>query len=116
MAHDKCNYFSFWIIFCPFTPFRAQKIKIKKKMKKTSGGTITLHKCTKNHDHICYTVPEIWCMTDTIVIFILGYFFPFYPPQQPKKSKKFLKMKKTPGDILILHRCTKSYDQMMYGS
>ena len=25
-------------------------------------------------------------------------------------------MKKTPGDIIILHMCTKNYDQMMYGS
>ena len=25
-------------------------------------------------------------------------------------------MKKTPGDITILHTCTKNYDQMMYGS
>ena len=24
-------------------------------------------------------------------------------------------MKKTPGDIIILHKCTKNYDQMMYG-
>ena len=25
-------------------------------------------------------------------------------------------MKKEPGDIIILHMCTKNYDQMMYGS
>ena len=25
-------------------------------------------------------------------------------------------MKKIPGDIIILHMCTKNYDQMMYGS
>ena len=29
MAHDGCNcYFSFWAIFCPFTPLTAQKTKI----------------------------------------------------------------------------------------
>ena len=29
MAHDGYNfYFSFWAIFCPFTPLTAQKIKI----------------------------------------------------------------------------------------
>ena len=27
---------------------------------------------------IGYTVPEIWHVTDVIVIFILGYFLPFY--------------------------------------
>ena len=25
-------------------------------------------------------------------------------------------MKRTPGDIIILHMCTKNYDQIMYGS
>ena len=34
MAHDTCNYFSFWAIFCPFPPVTAQKTKISKKWKK----------------------------------------------------------------------------------
>ena len=35
MAHDRCNcYFSFWAIFCPFTPLTAQKIKTLKNEKK----------------------------------------------------------------------------------
>ena len=50
---------------------------------------------------ICYTVPEIWCVTDVIVIFRCGLFFALLPPQQPEKSK-FKKMRKTPGDIVIL--------------
>ena len=28
MVHHRCNYFSFWAIFCPFTPLTARKIKI----------------------------------------------------------------------------------------
>ena len=37
MACDRCNvYVLVWrASFCPFTPLTAQKIKIKKKMKKT---------------------------------------------------------------------------------
>ena len=36
MTCDRCNcYFSFWAIFCPFTPLTAQKNKIKKKGKDT---------------------------------------------------------------------------------
>ena len=39
---------------------------------------------------ICNTVPEIWCMT--ILVFILGYFLPFYPLKTKisffKKNKK----------------------------
>ena len=43
------------------------------KNQKTPGDIIVLHNCTKNHDHLLYTVPEIWHMADIIVIFILGY-------------------------------------------
>ena len=32
------------------------------------------------------------------------------------KNQNFAKMKKNSGDIIILHMCTKNYDQMMYGS
>ena len=34
MARDRYNYFSFWTNFFPFSPLTAQKIKIKKKLKK----------------------------------------------------------------------------------
>ena len=48
MACDTWNYyFSFWVIFCPFTPLTAQKIKISKKIKKTPGDIIILHMCTR---------------------------------------------------------------------
>ena len=53
MVRGRCNYFSFWAIFCPFTPKTAQKIKILK-MKYLPGDIIILHKCTKNHDHMLY--------------------------------------------------------------
>ena len=38
----------------------------------------------------------------------------FCPNSQ--KNKNFKKMKKQPGNIIILHKCTKNYDQMMYDS
>ena len=34
MVRHRCNYFSFWDIFCPFTPVTAQKIKISQKRKR----------------------------------------------------------------------------------
>ena len=46
MAHHRCNRFSFWAFFCPFTPLIAQKINIFKKMKKTIEDIIILHMCT----------------------------------------------------------------------
>ena len=55
---------------------------------------------------ICYTVPEIWHVTDVIVIFHFGLFFALLPP----KNQSFKKIKKTTGDIIILYMCTKNYD------
>ena len=65
---------------------------------------------------ICYTVPETWRVTDKIVIFHFGLFFALLAPPCPlSNSLKNQKKRKTPGDI-ILHMCTKNYDQMRYGS
>ena len=57
---------------------------------------------------IRYTVPEIWCMTDVIVIFHFELFFPFLPvppplAQQPEKYKFQNNEKKTHKCIIILH-------------
>ena len=66
---------------------------------------------------ICYTVPEIWCMTAYVtVIFHFGIFF--VPPHPPNsmKNENFTKMKKRHGDIIILHKYTKSHDHMVHCS
>ena len=53
MAHDGCNcYFSFWAMFCPFTPLTCPKNLKKKKVKKTPGDIIISYKCTKNDDYM----------------------------------------------------------------
>ena len=66
MVRDRCNcYFSFWAIFCSFTPLTAQKIKILKKWRKKKCMEISLF-----YIHVpkimtrWYTVPEICCVTD----------------------------------------------------
>ena len=53
----------------------------------------------------------------------MGYFLPFYPLTAWKmkissmKNENLKKMKKRPGDIIIiLHKCTKNYDHMPYCS
>ena len=48
------------------------------------------------------------------VFVILGNFLPFYP-LTPWKMK-ISKMKKNPGHIIILHKCTKNYDHLLYCS
>ena len=48
-VNERCNcYFSFWVIFCPFTPTNSPKnVEI---MKKTSEDIMILHMCTKHDD------------------------------------------------------------------
>ena len=62
---------------------------------------------------IYYPVPEIWFITD-VIFFHFGPFFAFLPLNSPK-NQNFEKNEKTPGDIIILHMCTKNYDHMKYG-
>ena len=62
-------------------------------------------------------VPEIWCVTDVIVISHFGPFFtPLTPLPHSPKNQNFEKMKKMSEDIIILHMHSKNYDQMIYGS
>ena len=116
----------FFALFPPNSPK-----KILKKFKKCQE--ISFYTSVPKIMITCYTVPQIWHVTNVIVIFHFGLFFALLPPNSPKnqnlkKIKKMLlppnspenqnlkKMKKTAGDIIILQMCNKNYDQMMYGS
>ena len=46
---------------------------------------------------------------------ILGHLLPFDPPNNPK-DQNFEKIKKLPGNIIILHLCATNDDHMMYDS
>ena len=70
--------------------------------------------CTINENHMMYGSWDIECNRQNL-FFILDHFFPFYPPDNPK-NQKFEKMKKTPRDIIILHKCNINDNHMMYGS
>ena len=116
-------------LFLPFHPSNNQKNNNFEKMKKVPGDIIILQKCIKNHDHIS-TVPEIQCVTDMIFInsrirckiiskfkannffLIFSYFSALLPIPNNAKNQNFTKMKKTPGDIVIIQKCTKNYDLM----
>ena len=78
MVHDTCNfYFSFWAIFCPFTPDSPKNENLKKWKKRleiSSFYTIVPKVMIRG-----YIVPEIWCMTDVIVVFHFGLFFALLP-------------------------------------
>ena len=58
---------------------KKSKFRENKKKKQQKLGDIISPKCTKYHDHICYTVPEIWYVIVVIIIFHFGLFFPLLP-------------------------------------
>ena len=103
MACVRCNcYFPFWAFFSPFTPLTAQKMKISQKSKKKK-------KNTWRYQHFS----QVWRMQ--LSFFILVYFLPFYPTNS-QKNEYFKTMKKMPGGIIILHKCIKTHDHMLYCS
>ena len=57
MVCDRCNcYLSFWAIFCPFTPLKAQKIKILKKWRKKNAWRYHhFTYVTTNYDQMMYS-------------------------------------------------------------
>ena len=95
----------FWAIFCPYYLPNSPKNQNEKTTWRYHHFTIVIWSYAILI--ICYTVPEIWCMTDVIVMFHFGLFFALLPSNSPKNKKM---KKKTPGDIIILHECTKNHD------
>ena len=70
MAHNRCNcYLWFWAIFALLSPnsLKNENLKKIKKRLKISLFYTFVPKI------ICYTVPEIWCMTDVIIIFHFSF-------------------------------------------
>ena len=59
-------------------------------------------------------VPEIWSMMGNFFCHFVP-FLPFYHPNN-LKNQNFEKMKKTPGDIIILPKCTKNHDHILHCS
>ena len=95
MVCDGCNcYFSFWTIFCSFTPLTAPKMKISKKWKKPLEMSSFYTSVPKIMIIWCNIVPEVSQRDGcNCYFFILGYFLPFYPltAQEIKISQKWKK-------------------------
>ena len=90
--------------FLPFYPNINPKNEILKKWKKNLGMSIFYINVPKIMA-ICYTVSEIWRVTDVILIFHFGLFLPFYPPNSPK-IQNFNKMKNTCEPKIMIRWCT----------
>ena len=116
-AQWRTDFLSFWTIFCPFTPRTTWNIKILRKWKKQLAIS-SFYTGSPKIMTMCYTVPEIWCMTNEgNFYFSFWAIFCSFTPLTTQKIK-ILKIwkKKTPQDIMIFHMCTKKYDHMMYSS
>ena len=86
---------------------------ISKIEKNISGNIILLHMSTINEDDMIHGSWNITCNTEFVVI--LGHFLLFDPPDYPE-NQIFEKMKKIPGDIIVLQMCIINENHMMYGS
>ena len=60
-----------------------------------------------------WSYSETWHTTEVIVIFHSGLFFALLPCNSPK-IENFKKLKKIPEAIIILPKCTKKHDHMLY--
>ena len=108
IKHDR----QFFVIldgFLPFNPDNNPKNQNFEKMKKNPGDIIILNKCTINEWFLRHGE---W---QTEFFFILDHFLPF-TPHNNLKNQNFEKMKITHGDIIILDKCTKNHDHMLYCS
>ena len=74
-------------------PLKTRKIRILKKWKKIAGDIIILNMCTKSHNHIWGSPPEIHSGTDRIFCHFRP-FFALLPPLTTRKIKILKKCKK----------------------
>ena len=96
-----CHFRSFFALLSHYWP---GKLKFGK-MLKTSAGIILLRMCTINQGHMMYGSWDIKCKGQSFFC----HFRPFILPSDPLsnwKNQNFEKIKKLPGDIIVLHVCT----------
>ena len=80
-------------------------------MQQIAGDIIILLMCTKNHNHDVLFLRHI----ETECFVILDHFLPIHHPDN-LEYQNFEKLKKRPGDIIILHMCTINDNDTVYGS
>ena len=101
--------------FLPFCPFNNLKNKIlKKRRKKTPGDIIILHKCSINGNCMMYSSWDMKCDRQNFLSF--WTVFCTFTSLTTWKIKILKNWKTKLGDIIILHKCTKNLDHMLYCS
>ena len=111
MERNRHNFLSFWLFFPLLPPYGPRKSKFSKKWKKHLK-ILSFYK----HKWQSY---DVWFLRygvqQTEFFVILDHFLPFHLPNNPK-NQNLEKMKKTPGNIIILHKCTITDNYITYGS
>ena len=102
----------FGLFFFPFIPLTSWKIKILKKIEKTTqGDIIILYLCNTSDNHIIW---YSWDMEHNRQNFLSFWAFFALLPTNNLKNQNFEKMEKTPGGIIILHLYTTNDNMMRY--
>ena len=120
---DGQHFLSFWAIFLPFyhqptphspSPNHPENQNFEKECKKCLEIlSLYRYRCTINVDHLIYGSWNIRCNRQKC----LSFWATFGPFSHLTSQKiKILKLKKTPGDIIILQICTINHNLLMYGS
>ena len=114
MECNRQNFLSFWTVFLLFYPTNNQKNKIFEKKEKTAWRYYNFtHVYHKWHSYDVWFL-RYWARRIELFV-ILDQFLLFYPPNNTK-NQNFEKLKKTHGEIIILHKCTKNHNHMLYCS
>ena len=107
----------FFVILDHILPFHLPnnpKNQTSEKMIKKPGDIIILHMCTKNDNHLTY---HSWDVKHDRQHFLsLWTIFCPFTLLLTRKIKNFEKLKKAQVDIIILDKCTKNHDHMLYCS
>ena len=102
----------FWCFGLFFALITILKIEFEKKYKNIWGYYPFTH---VYHKWRSYDVWFLRYKARRAEFFVtLGHFMHFDPPNNPK-NLNFEKMKKAPGDVIILHMCTINENHMTYG-
>ena len=96
--------------FLPFYPLKNLKKQYFEIMKKRLE-ILSFYTNVPKMTIIWCIFPEIWSVTNWIFCYFGLFFALFYPLKT--QNIKILENWKTPGDIIILHRCTKNHDHML---
>ena len=106
----NCHFRQFFALLPHYWP---RKLKFRKNVKKPCIYVLSFYTCvyTKNQDHMMYGSWDMKCNRQNFLS-SWAIFCPFTPLTAGKM--KYQKWKKRPGDIIILHKCTKTHDHRLY--